>query len=114
MAGSSLSAIYQNSRVVVIAGIASIILTFYAFFSFTMKYSRMSERKILFIWFCLVYLLQPFLLLFIYKIREANAKLQELAYHDPLTGAANRLLLKEKFDLLKTSKVHSSHYYSLI
>ena len=33
--------------------------------------------------------------------------MQELAYHDPLTGAANRLLLKEKFDRLKDTKVDS-------
>ena len=33
--------------------------------------------------------------------------MQELAYHDPLTGAGNRLLLKEKFDMLKHTKVHS-------
>ena len=61
----------------------------------------------MFIWFCLVYFLQPLLLVFIHKYKEANAKMQELAYHDPLTGAANRLLLKEKFDLLKLTKVHS-------
>ena len=33
--------------------------------------------------------------------------MQELAYHDPLTGAGNRLLLKERFDRLRHSKVDS-------
>ncbi|WP_240390642.1 diguanylate cyclase domain-containing protein [Bacillus sp. Y1] len=41
------------------------------------------------------------------ETKEANDKLQEIAYHDPLTGAANRLLLKKKFDQLKESKVES-------
>ncbi len=41
------------------------------------------------------------------ETREANEKLRELAYHDPLTGAANRLLLKKKFEQLKESKADS-------
>lgn len=40
-------------------------------------------------------------------MREANDKLQDLAYHDPLTGAANRVLLREKFDLMKHENVDS-------
>src|SRR5690606_32220338 len=47
------------------------------------------------------------LLFFIQKINEANDKLQALAYLDPLTGVANRLLLKEKFNFLKTTNIKS-------
>lgn len=102
-----LSAIYQNSRVVLIAGIASTILTFYSFFYLHHEIFP-NVVKGDFVYLVLFGLFTTtFLLIFIQKIGEANAKLQELAYRDPLTGAANRLLLKEKFELLKTTKVHS-------
>ena len=102
-----LSAIYQNSRVVVIAGLASIILTCYSFF-YLHDEIFLNVGMEDFVYLVLFGVLTTtFLLIFIQKIREANDKLQELAYHDSLTGAANRFLLKEKFDLLKTSKVHS-------
>lgn len=102
-----LSAFYQNFRVVVIAGIASIILTFYAFFYLHNEIFP-NVIKVDFVYLVLFGVFTTtFLLIFIHKIRKANAKLQELAYQDSLTGAANRLLLKEKFDLLKDSKVHS-------
>ena len=102
-----LSAIYQNSRVVLVAGIASIILTFYSFFYLHHEiFPNVVKGDFVYLVLFGVFT-TTFLLIFIQKIGEANAKLQELAYHDSLTGAANRLLLKEKFDLLKTTKVHS-------
>ncbi|NEU30582.1 diguanylate cyclase [bacterium LRH843] len=102
-----LSAIYQNYRVIVIAGVASIILTFYSFFYLHHEiFLNVGKEDFVYLVLFGVFI-TTFLFLFIHKIREANAKLQELAYHDPLTGAANRLLLKEKFNLLKHTKVHS-------
>ena len=102
-----LSAIYQKSRLVVLAGIASILITFYAFFYLHDEIfpNVAMEDFVYFVMFGVF--TTTFLLIFIHKIREVNEKLQRLAYHDPLTGAANRLLLKEKFILLKSSKVHS-------
>ena len=102
-----LSAIYQNSRVVVIAGIASIVLTIYIFFYLHNEVflNVVKEDFIYLVLFGVFFTI--FLLIFIHKYKEANGKMQELAYHDPLTGAGNRLLLKEKFDLLKASKVDS-------
>ncbi|WP_428912222.1 diguanylate cyclase domain-containing protein [Niallia sp. Krafla_26] len=102
-----LSAIYENSRVIVVAGVASIILTFYSFFYLHHEiFSNVGRED--FIYLVLFGVFNTFYLFaFIHKARETNAKLQELAFHDPLTGAANRLLLKEKFNLLKRAKVHS-------
>jgi len=102
-----LSAIYQNSRVVVISGIASIILTFYSFFYLHCEiFPNVGSEDFVYLILYGVFT-TAFLLIFIHKLREANVKLQELAYRDPLTGSANRLLLKVKFDLLKEAKVHS-------
>lgn len=102
-----LSAIYQNSRLVLVAGIASIILTYYAFFS---HHNEIFPNVVIedFIYFVMFGVFTTiFLLIFIRKISEVNDKLQQLAYQDPLTGAANRLLLKEKFNLLKEKRTHS-------
>ena len=102
-----LSAIYQDTRLVVMAGIASSILNFYAFFYLHEEIFPNVGRED-FIYFVMFGVFTTaFLLVFIYKIREVNLKLQQLAYKDPLTGAANRLLLKEKFNLVKEKKVHS-------
>lgn len=102
-----LSAIYQNYIVIVLAGVASTLLTIYSFFYFHHEiFPNVVKEDFVYLVLFGVFI-TTFLFLFIYKIREANAKLQELAYHDPLTGAANRLLLKEKFSLLKHTKVHS-------
>lgn len=101
------SAIYQNVRVVLMAGIASILLTFYAFFFLHDKiFLNVAESDFIFFVLFGVFMC-AFLLLFIQKVKETKAKLQKLAYLDSLTGAANRLLLKEKFDFLKESKAHS-------
>ncbi|WP_052130101.1 GGDEF domain-containing protein [Ureibacillus sinduriensis] len=102
-----LSAIYQHARVVIMAGIASIILTCYAFFYLHNEiFPNVASAD--FVYLVLFGISKTaFLLMFIYKINGVNAKLQDLAYLDPLTGAANRLLLKGKFDELKNSKVHS-------
>ncbi|WP_390287226.1 GGDEF domain-containing protein [Ureibacillus sp. GCM10028918] len=102
-----LSAIYQHTRVVVMAGIASTILTFYAFFYlYNEIFPNVAKED--FVYLVLFGLfMTAFLLTFIHRVKDANAKLQELAYLDPLTGAANRLFLNKKFDLLKESKVHS-------
>ena len=102
-----LSAIYQNSRVIVISGIASIILTIYTIY-YPYNEVILSFFKEDFIYLILFgVFLTILLLVFIYKYKEANKKMQELAYRDPLTGAGNRLLLKEKFDVMRHSKVHS-------
>lgn len=102
-----LSAIYLHARVVIMAGMASTILTFYAFFYLHNEIFPKVEGPD-FVYLVLYAIFKTaFLLTFIYKVNDANAKLQDLAYLDPLTGAANRLLLKEKFNLLKASKVHS-------
>lgn len=102
-----LSAIYQNFRVVLMAGVASIFLTLYSHFYLDHEIF-LNLGKSDFIYFVLFgVFITIFLIIFIHKVREANAKLQELAFHDSLTGAANRLLLKEKFDLLKMKKVHT-------
>ncbi|RKJ56662.1 GGDEF domain-containing protein, partial [Butyricicoccus sp. 1XD8-22] len=97
-----LSTIYENTKLVMIAGIASIIITFYAFFYLHNEIfpNVVMEDFIYLILFGVF--MTAFLLLFIHKIRKVKNSLKELAYKDPLTGAANRLLLKEKFDLLKS------------
>ncbi|PYF07917.1 GGDEF domain-containing protein [Ureibacillus chungkukjangi] len=102
-----LCALYQNARLVVIAGIASTILTFYAFFYLREEIfpNVVIEDFIYLVMFGVFTTI--FLLIFIRKISEVNDKLQQLAYQDPLTGAANRLLLKEKFNFLKEKRTHS-------
>lgn len=102
-----LSAIYQNTRVILVAGVASIILTFYSFFYLHSEiFPNVGGED--FIYLVLFGVFNAiFLIIFIRKLRSTNAKLQELAFHDPLTGAANRLLLKERFHLLKRTNVHS-------
>lgn len=102
-----LCAIYQNSRVVVFAGIASIVLTYYAFFYLHDEIFPNVVRGDFIFLVMFGVMVTSLLLFFIRKINEANDKLQALAYLDPLTGAANRLLLKEKFNFLKTTKIKS-------
>ncbi|WP_042148041.1 GGDEF domain-containing protein [Paucisalibacillus sp. EB02] len=105
--GLPLSAIYQNMRVVMLAGMASIILTFYSFFYLHNEiFPNVGKED--FVYLVLFGLfITVFLLIFIHKVRLANGKLQEIAYRDPLTGAANRLLLKEKFKLIKDTNISS-------
>lgn len=102
-----LSAIYQNIKAVLMAGLASIFLTFYSFFYLHDEIfpNVIKEDFIYLILFGIF--ITIFLIVFILKVREANDKLQDLAYHDPLTGAANRVLLREKFDLMKHENVDS-------
>ncbi|WP_339176106.1 GGDEF domain-containing protein [Solibacillus sp. FSL R5-0691] len=102
-----LSAIYQQIKAVLMAGVASIILTFYSFFFLHDEIfpNVVKEDFIYLILFGIF--ITIFLIVFILKVREANDKLQDLAYHDPLTGAANRSLLREKFDLMKHENVDS-------
>lgn len=105
--GLPLSTIYQNVQVVVLAGVASIILTFYSFFHLHKEiFPNVVPEDFIYLILFGVFII-TFLLLFIRIVRKANDKLQEIAYHDPLTGAANRLLLKNKFELLKDKNVHS-------
>lgn len=112
--GLPLSAIYQKHRVVLLAGVASIILTFYSFFYLHEEiFPNVVKGDFVYLVLFGVFT-TAFLLTFIRmtlrlweEVRETNDKLQELAYHDPLTGAANRLLLKEKFDRLKARNVQS-------
>lgn len=102
-----LSAISQEIKVVLMAGFASIILTFYSFFYLHHEiFPNVVKEDFIYLVLFGVFI-TIFHITFIHKIREANAKLQELAYHDPLTGAANRLLLKEEFDQLIHKKVNS-------
>jgi diguanylate cyclase (GGDEF)-like protein len=102
-----LTAIYQNFRVVILAGIASIMLTFYTYFTFHQEiFPNVVMADFVYLVLFGVFI-TAFLLLFIHKVREANGKLEEIAYRDPLTGAANRLLLKKKFDMLKVNNVPS-------
>src|SRR5690606_22532743 len=102
-----LSAIYQNIKAVLMARLASIFLTFYSFFYLHDEIfpNVIKEDFIYLILFGIF--ITIFLIVFILKVREANDKLQDLAYHDPLTGAANRVLLREKFDLMKHENVDS-------
>ncbi|BDH60282.1 hypothetical protein MTP04_04120 [Lysinibacillus sp. PLM2] len=105
--GLPLCAIYENTKLVIMAGIASIVITFYAFFY---HHNEIFPNVVVedFIYLILFgVFMTSFLLLFIHKIRRVKNSLKELAYKDPLTGAANRLLLKEKFDLLKSIKTHT-------
>ena len=102
-----LCAIYQNFRVVVIAGMASIILTYYSFFYLHEEiFFNVVQEDFVFLVLFGVFT-TSFLLIFIEMITKANTKLQEIAFHDPLTGAANRLLLKNKFEMLKEANVNS-------
>jgi diguanylate cyclase (GGDEF)-like protein len=102
-----LSAIYQHLRVVIMAGVASVLLTMYSFFYLHDEiFPHVGTED--FVYLVLFGLfITTFLVIFVHKVRQANGKLQEIAYRDPLTGAANRLLLKEKFDLLKDTNVSS-------
>ncbi|HWK23971.1 MAG TPA: GGDEF domain-containing protein [Ureibacillus sp.] len=105
--GLPFSAIYQYAIIVILAGIYSIMLTYYGFFHLHYEIFP-NVQSVDFVYIVLFGIFTTtFLLIFINKIRKANAKLQKLAYYDSLTGAANRLLLKEKFELQKEIKVHS-------
>ncbi|WP_047983403.1 GGDEF domain-containing protein [Ornithinibacillus californiensis] len=96
-----LSAIYQNFQVVLLAGFASVILNFYAFFYFEKEiFPNVGMEDFVYLVLFGVFV-TVFLLIFIYKVNNTNGKLQDMAYRDPLTGAANRLMLKEKFEQLK-------------
>ena len=87
-----LIAIYLNSRVIVISGIASIALTIYTFYNHFYNEVFLSFFKEDFIYLILFGVgFSSLLLVYIYKAKEAKEKLQELAFHDPLTGAGNRM-----------------------
>ena len=102
-----LSAIYQQIKAVLMAGVASITLTFYSFFYLHDEiFPNVIKEDFIYLVLFGIFI-TIFLIVFILKVREANDKLQDLAYHDPLTGAANRLMLKEKFDLMKHENVDS-------
>ncbi|MCM3721713.1 GGDEF domain-containing protein [Solibacillus isronensis] len=102
-----LSAIYQQIKAVLMAGVASIILTFYSFFYLHDDiFPNVIQEDFIYLVLFGIFI-TIFLIVFILKVREANDKLQDLAYHDPLTGAANRSMLKEKFDLMKHENVDS-------
>lgn len=112
--GLPLSSIYLNYRVVLLAGTASLLITFYAFFYlhediFPNVVQEDFIYLVLFGVFSIVFLITfiRIILRLWEQANEANAKLQELAYHDPLTGAANRLLLKETFDRFRENQVQS-------
>lgn len=102
-----LCAIYQKYHVVIIAGIASVLLTFYCFFYLYHDIFPNVEKGDFVYLVLFGIFITTFLITFIHQVKGANAKLQKLAYYDPLTGAANRLLLKEKFTQLKHKKVES-------
>ena len=105
--GIPLSTIYQNYRVVVIAGVSSMILTYFSFFYLHAEiFPNVDQWDFVYLITFDIFL-TIFQLIVIYNIRKVNIKYQELAYQDSLTGAANRLFLKEKFQLLKLKKVQS-------
>lgn len=102
-----LISIYQEIKLILLAGVISIILTFYSFFYLHHEiFPNVVKEDFIYLILFGVFI-TIFHITFIHKIREVNAKLQELAYYDPLTGAANRLLLKDNFDLLKHNQVNS-------
>lgn len=102
-----LSAIYQNIRVVLVAGVASILLTVYSYIYLHQEiFPNVGKEDFVYLILFGIFI-TSFLVLFIQKVRQANGKLQEIAYRDPLTGAANRLLLKEKFNQLKDENASS-------
>ncbi|MGG7619591.1 GGDEF domain-containing protein [Bacillus coreaensis] len=112
--GLPLSAIYQNYRVVLLAFTGSMIINYYSFFYLHEEiFPNVVKGEFVYLVLFGVFS-TAFLLTFIHmtlrlwrETREANEKLQEIAYHDPLTGAANRLLLKKEFELLKNKEVDS-------
>lgn len=112
--GMPLSAIYQNYRVVLLAFTTSMILNYYSFFYLHKEIFPNVDRGD-FVYLALFgVFVTAFLLMFIHMTlrlwqdaSEANERLQELAYHDPLTGAANRILLKKVFAERKKRKVDS-------
>lgn len=112
--GLPLSAIYQNYKVVLIALIGSMILNYYSFFYLHQEIFPNVVKEdfvylVLFGVFTAIFLLSfVHITLMLWKeVNEKNAKLQELAYYDYLTGAANRLLLKREFELLKETDARS-------
>lgn len=112
--GLPLSAIYQSYRVVLLAFTGSMIINYYSFFYLHEEiFPNVVKGDFVFLVLFGVFS-AAFLLTFIHmtlrlwkETKEANDRLQVIAYHDPLTGAANRILLKKKFDQLKESKVDS-------
>lgn len=118
--GMPLSAIYQNYRVVLLAFTTSMILNYYSFFYLHKEIFPNVDRGD-FVYLALFgVFVTAFLLMFIHMTlrlwqdaSEANERLQELAYHDPLTGAANRILLKKVFAERKKGRWIPSPYYSL-
>lgn len=109
-----LSAIYQKYKVILLACAASIFLTCYSFFNLHEEiFPNVGPEDFVYLVLFGVFL-TVFLLSFNYitlqlwtEVKEKNAKLQELAYYDHLTGAANRYLLKKEFARLKEAEVHS-------
>jgi diguanylate cyclase (GGDEF)-like protein len=112
--GLPLSAIYQNYQVVLLAFTFSMVLNYY---SFSYLHQEIFPNVVMgdFVFLVLFGVFATaFLLTFIrmtlrlwQEAREANDKLQELAYYDPLTSAANRLLLKKEFEDRKDRNVES-------
>ena len=112
--GLPLGAIYQNYRVVLLAFTASMILNYYSFFYLHQQiFPNVVRGDFVYLVLFGVFV-TTFLMTFIHMtlrlwrdVRETNEKLQELAFHDPLTGAANRILLKKEFAERKKRKVDS-------
>ncbi|WP_245604717.1 GGDEF domain-containing protein [Paucisalibacillus globulus] len=102
-----LSAIYQSFRLIIIAGFASVILTLYSYFYFQDEiFPNVVRTDVIYLVLFGIFI-TAFLVTFVHRIRKANTELQDIAFRDSLTGAANRLLLKEKFQLLKDLKTPS-------
>jgi hypothetical protein len=81
-----LSAIYQSFRVIIIAGIASVILTLYSYFYFQDEiFPNVVRTDVIYLVLFGIFI-TAFLVTFVHRIRKANTELQDIAYRDSLTG----------------------------
>ncbi|MFE8701679.1 GGDEF domain-containing protein [Cytobacillus sp. FJAT-54145] len=102
--GLPLSTIYQNIRVIILAGSLSLLLTAYTYVHFQEEiFPNVIYEDFIYLLLFGIFL-TAFFITNVKMISRLQAKINHLAFHDHLTGVANRYSLERKFeDLLDTN-----------
>ena len=107
-----LSAIYQNSRVVVMAGVASIILTFHSFFYLHHEiFQNVVKGDFVYLVLFGVFI-TTFLLTFIHKEKEANANLPGISLSRSFDRGGESVITQGKVSSAETNR--SPFYCTII